>query len=334
MFIWSEFCTARKITVFSILLLLALLLMAGCNSQGDVVDTDKSDIKENQTSHYPLTITDSANRNVTFEESPKRIATVVPADMEIIYALGGEVVGRPQNTSGVIRPQEAATAKDIGFPILINFEKTASLQPDLFIGHKRLNMKDVPTLESLNMDVVLTQGDSLEEIISLIKMYGDILDKEEEANKLVANIEKEIAEIVADNLDRSARVLILFGTPSETMAALPQSLAGNLFEMVSAENVFKDLPGLKTYPTYAQLSLERIFEANPDAIYFMSMGDAEKALKQFEDEMSLIPAWNELNAVKNGNLIILPHELFGANPGPRIVDSLKFLKNSLNSLEY
>jgi len=66
----------------------------------------------------------------------------------------------------------------------------------------------------------------------------------------------------------------------------------------------------------------------------MSMGDADKALKQFEDEMSLIPAWNELNAVKNGNLIILPHELFGANPGPRIVDSLEFLKNSLNSLEY
>lgn len=334
MFILGELRTARKITVFIIILLLTLLLMTGCNNQGNVVDTDKNDINENQTSHYPLTISDSANRNVTFEESPKRIVTVSPADMEIIYALGGEVVGRPQNTSGVIRPPEAEVAENIGFPIVINYEKIAALKADLFIGHERLNIKDVPTLESLNLNVVLTKGDSLEEIISLIEMYGDILNEKENANALIHNIEKEIEEILADNQDQHPKVLILFGTPSETMAALPQSLAGNLFELAGAENVFKDLPGLRSYPTYAQLSLERIFEANPDAIYFMSMGNAELALKQFQEEMSLIPAWNELTAVKNDNLIILPHELFGANPGPRIVDSLQFLKNSLNSLEY
>lgn len=344
MFISSGFRRARKITFSIIIFPLIFLLMVGCNEQGNVSDTDKNDVNDkellsekvndDQTSHFPLTISDSANRSVTFEERPKRIVTVIPADMEIIYALGGEVFGRPKNSSGTIKPPEVESAEDIGHPIEINFEKIAALKADLFIGHKRLNIKDVPTLESLNSNVVLTQGDSVEEIKNLIEMYGNILNEKEKAKTLINTIEKEIAEISSENKDKRPKVLILFGTPNETMSALPKSLAGNIFELAGAENISKDLPNLEAYPTYAQLSLERILEANPDAIYFMSMGESDKALKQFQSEMSLIPAWNELSAIKNDNLIILPHDLFGANPGPRIVDSLQFLKDSLNSLKY
>lgn len=334
MFLWSEFRTAKKKVIFITLLLLVFLFAAGCNKEGNVAITDKSDINENQISQFPLTIIDSANRSVTFQESPKRIVTVNPADMEIIYALGGEVVGRPQNSTGTTRPKEAEAAADIGFPLAINFERIAALKADLFIGHKRLNIKDVPTLEALNLNVVLTRGDSVDEIIGLIEMYGDVLDKKDEADALIHTIEKEITEILAEQQEKPARALILYGTPSETMAALPQSLAGNLFELVGVENICKDLPGLKAYPTYAQISLERILEADPDVIYFMSMGDDEKPFKQFQAEMSLVPVWNQLTAIKNNKLINLPYELFGTNPGPRIVESLQFLKNSLDSLEF
>ncbi|OIJ19059.1 hypothetical protein BKP45_14375 [Anaerobacillus alkalidiazotrophicus] len=277
---------------------------------------------------------DLANRQVTFEQLPERIVTVIPADMEIIYALGGEVVGRPQSSSGIVRPPEAEVAEDIGFPKGINFEKIAALQADMFIGHTRLNLDDVPTLESLGLNVVLTQGDSLEDIISLIKMYGDLLDRNLEAEALINDIENTVEEILAAKRENPVRVLVLFGTQDETMAALPQSLSGNLFELAGAENVAKDLPRLDMYPTYAQLSLERILEANPDAIYFMAHGDAKAALQQFQTQMSQNPAWNNLDAVKNENIIVLPHELFGTNPGPRIVDALQFLKDSLDSLEY
>lgn len=334
MSLWRELRVANKKVVFIALLLSTFLFIAGCDKEGNVVVTDKSDINENQAFQFPLTITDSANRSVTFKESPKRIVTVNPADMEIIYALGGEVVGRPQNSTGTTRPKEAEVAVDIGFPLAINFERIVALKSDLFIGHKRLNTKDVPTLEALGLNVLLTQGDSVDEIISLIEMYGDILDKKDEADALINAIEKEIAEMLAEQQEKQVRALILFGTPRETMAALPQSLAGNLFELVGVENICKDLPGLKAYPTYAQLSLERILEADPDVIYFMSIGDDEKPFKQFQAEMSLIPVWNELTAVKNDRLINLPYELFGANPGPRIVESLQFLKNSLDNLDY
>ncbi|MCD8502882.1 MAG: ABC transporter substrate-binding protein [Bacillaceae bacterium] len=339
-------------TTISILLLLSLfLLLVGCGKQDSLADSGETEINETdqvneveennetseeevQTSNFPMTIFDLTNRQVTFEEAPKRIVTVIPADMEIIYALGGEVVGRPQNSAGIFRPAETESIEDIGFPKGINFEKIAALQADMFIGHTRLNLDDVPTLESLGLNVVLTQGDSLEDIISLIKMYGDLLDRNAEAEALINDIESKISEILAVKRENPARVLVLFGTQDETMAALPQSLAGNLFELAGAENIARDLPRLDMYPTYAQLSLERILEANPDAIYFMAHGDAEVALQQFHTQMSQNPAWNNLDAVKNGNMIVLPHELFGTNPGPRIVDALQFLKDSLDSLEY
>jgi len=309
-------------------------LVIGCGEQGNATIIDKNDIDENQTSPFPITIIDSANRSVTFEESPKRIVTVNPADMEIIYVLGGKVVGRPQKSVGEVRPPEAAVAEDVGRPQVINFEKISALRADLFIGHKRLNIKDVPTLEALNLNVVLTQGDSVDEIIDLIAMYGSILNKQEQANALINTIKEKVAEVSEGNQGRNVKALILFGTPNETMAALPQSLGGNLFELVGVENICKDMPGLKTYPTYAQLSLERILEADPDVIYFMSIGDDKKPFEQFQAEMSHLPVWNELTAIKNDKLINLPYDLFGTNPGPRIIESLQFLKNSLDSLGY
>ncbi len=334
MFLWNEFRMTKRVIYFVIVLLSVFLLVIGCGEQGNATITDKNDIDENQTSPFPITIIDSANRSVTFEESPKRIVTVNPADMEIIYVLGGKVVGRPQKSVGEVRPPEAAVAEDVGRPQVINFEKISALRADLFIGHKRLNIKDVPTLEALNLNVVLTQGDSVDEIIDLIAMYGSILNKQEQANALINTIKEKVAEVSEGNQGRNVKALILFGTPNETMAALPQSLGGNLFELVGVENICKDMPGLKTYPTYAQLSLERILEADPDVIYFMSIGDDKKPFEQFQAEMSHLPVWNELTAIKNDKLINLPYDLFGTNPGPRIIESLQFLKNSLDSLGY
>ena len=332
-----KFSKAEFLGILLVLLLEVFLLAAGCGNDkvdGTGVLVDEVDLNGEAESQFPLVITDSAERKVLFAESPKRIATVIPADMEIIYALGGEVVGRPQKSFGEVRPPEAAAAEEIGRPQIINFEKIAALETDLFIGHKRLNAKDVPTLESLGMNVLLTQGDSVEEIIDLIEMYGRILNKEAAAKGLIYDIEIEIEKISSGFEDKNLKALILYGTPSETMAALPKSLAGNMFELVGIQNIYQDMPGLKTYPTYAQLSLERILEADPDVIYFMFMGDDEKPFEQFQAEMALIPAWNELTAIRNDRLVVLPYELFGTNPGPRIVESLHFLQDSLKNLNY
>ena len=137
----KKFSKADNLRILLVLLLGVFLLAAGCGN--DKVDGTGVIVEEETEGQFPLTITDSAQRKVLFAESPQRIATVIPADMEIIYALGGEVVGRPQKSFGEVRPPEAATAEEIGRPQIINFEKIAALETDLFIGHKRLNAKDV-----------------------------------------------------------------------------------------------------------------------------------------------------------------------------------------------
>lgn len=334
----------------ALLLLMLVLILVGCSNteetansaptetekQGEVEEVNNEEHVDEEVvgGALPFTIIDHAGREVTFEKYPERIATVIPGDMELIYSLGGEVIGRPQISSGIFRPAEVESVEEIGFPLEINFEKLVSLQADLFIGHARLNFDDVATLESLGIDVILTKGDSLEDITSLIDMYGKILNRTSESESLLTTIEDRINEITAsNNRETPLRTLVLFGTRDETMAALPQSLAGNLFDIAGAENIARDFPKLDLYPTYAQITHERILEANPDAIYFMAHGDAEEALQQFQSEMATNPIWNHLDAVKSDNLIILPQELFGTNPGPRIVDALEFLKESIDSIE-
>lgn len=328
--------SSRILTLIS--LGLSLVLFVGCNtkptSSNEKIVEEKTVKLAEDLNQYPLTIVDLADREVTFESMPERIVTVVPSDMEIIYALGGEVVGRPLSSSGIVRPEQAATLPEVGYPLGVNFEVITSLEADMFIGHARLNLGDVQTLESLGIEVVLTKGDSLEDIKSMIKMYGHILERQEEALRLIDEIDRKVTEMTSNKRENPIKALILFGTRDETMAALPQSLAGNLFELAGAQNISDGLPRLDMYPTYAQLSLERVLEADPDVIYFMAHGDAEVAKQQFEKHMADNPGWNNLTAVKKNNIIVLPHELFGTNPGPRIVDALDFVINSLNNLEY
>lgn len=312
---------AVYITFFA---LLSILFLIGCSS-----NTEESAI-QNVGDKNAIKIIDHAERTLFFSKPPERIVSLVQADMEIIHALGGSIVGRP-TVQGEIIPKELSNVTEVGNVHDIDFEKVVSLKPDLVIGNAGINIKDVASLEALGLQVILTKGNSFEANVEMIEMYGDMLERQLQAKQLIENLESQKA--VLEPLNDEVKALIVFGSTESFMAALPTSLSGNLLEIAGGTNIAAGLPGIERYPEYAQLSMERVLQQNPDVIFFIAHGEPEAVRDKFEAELKSNAAWSNLNALKNNRLIILPPELFSSNPGPRVVEAIEFIYDRLKEID-
>jgi iron complex transport system substrate-binding protein len=275
-----------------------------------------------------IAVTDFADRKVTFQAAPSRIVALGNGEVDIVYALGASVVGRPEDNGGLLKEQ-VADVPVVGSVHTVDLEKIASLKPDVVLGNYPINSNDVPLLESIGSKIVLTQGNSIADIKQQIQLFGKLLEREEKAAELLAKLDGELAELKAAASENAPRVLMVYGAPGTYLAALPNSLAGNLLETAGGRNMAAEFPRLQNYPQYAQLNTERVVEASPDVIMIMTHGNSEEVQKGFVREMEGNPAWNSLAAVREGRIHVLPAELFGTNPGTRVPEAVKLLTELL-----
>ncbi|MBB6634940.1 ABC transporter substrate-binding protein [Cohnella thailandensis] len=276
-----------------------------------------------------LVIVDSAERKVALEGPPERIVALGNGEVDIVYALGGEVVGRPEDNDGLLDSEEVREVPVVGSVHTVDLEKIAVLRPDVVLGNYPINVNDEAPLSTIGAKLVLTQANSIDDIKSQIRLFGKLLGKEDKAAELVSGIDRELSAFQARTSEK--RVLIVYGAPGTYLAALPNSLAGNLLETAGGHNVASEFPRLQNYPQYAQLNTERVVETNPDLILIMTHANAEEVEKGFIREMESNPAWNTISAVKEGRIRVLPSELFGTNPGTRVMEAVNLLGGLLDS---
>ncbi len=72
---------------------------------------------------------------------------------------------------------------------------------------------------------------------------------------------------------------------------------------------------LEKNPDAAPYSMETLVEQNPEAIFVTSMGKIEEAKAGMDKMMQENPAWQTVDAVKNGRVYYLPQDLFLLSPG-------------------
>ena len=311
----------KSITLFTAFLSIFFLLI-GCSAKGD----EKASATKTEKGKEKIEITDLSGRKVTFDKVPESFATLSMGDMDIIHALGGKVVGRPDTK--LTLPEELKKAKVIGNAHQPNFEQIASLKPDVLVANNGFQ-KNVPTVEGQGTKVIISSANSVQDIQKNIELYGTVMKKEDKA--------KEINQKMNDQMKKyekksDAKALLVYGAPGTYLAALPTSLSGDVLEKTGGKNIASDFPETKEYPQYAQLSVERIIEANPDVIYLITHGDPKSVKKAFEGEMMKNEAWKNLEAVKQNRVVILPPDLFGSNPGTKVTEAMDFMYKSIQDV--
>lgn len=252
----------------------------------------------------------------------ERIIALSPAVNEILFALGkgASVVG---NTSYCKYPKASLSVAKVGGYFNPSLEKIIALNPTLVIMQEN-NYKLHIKLQRLGISTKVVKIDKLVNIKASILDIGKCLHAEQQAKKIVANINKALEKL--KNIIKDKRILVVMGHNT--------SLASRIF--VSGQNLyFDDIINASGNTNALQssrkgqpmLNMENIIATNPDIVILLSHSMKEKGLSRDD----LINPWLELpiNAGKTKSIYIID-KLYAGIPSDRLVYFLEDFRGILN----
>lgn len=314
-----------KIVLASVLALTLTACGSGDESAKEKV-SNENEAKIEVVNSGPIVFVDDLGNEIEFDKAPSSVATLNPGMLDILVELGVNVTGRPTMTTEMTAKVKAI--QEIGNPHEPSFEQIAAVNPELLIVPPSF-MQFAATLESTGTKIAYLNMDSVDGIKATIEKYGVLFGKENRAKELVTEINAKVNE---STVDSTLNALIVYGAPGTYLAALDNSLYGDILAKSGGNNIASDLPALDKYPSYASLSAEKIVEGNPQIIMLITHADPKVVQAGFEKQMSENAAWKNLDAVKNGQIIILPSDLFD-NPGTQVIEAMDYMKNLLKEAE-
>ena len=277
-----------------------------------------------------MVVTDSANRNVQIPVHPKKVIVLNPSNLDLYFAAGGTVIGKPTTEALPPAVKEAVKAVPaVGTTANPNVEQMLALRPDLILGvnippHHNL----LPVLKKAGIPILLQTLESYQQILDTLRFYGELTGQPQQAASAIASIESTYQKVVAKqkaSAKPSPKTLIVWGSTESFNMATPSSFAGDLLQRLGANNIADGQDALSAKMRYAPLSMEYVTKANPDVILLITHSSDEKVGEKFRNELAVHPAWQGLKAVKENRVHQLPYHLFAINPGTRVGEALEVL---------
>jgi iron complex transport system substrate-binding protein len=276
--------------------------------QSSAEDTAKSGTESGKRTTYPFTIKDSSGKEFTFAKAPERIVSLSPTETEVLFALGlGSKIVGVSNLDDY--PEEAKSKPKMG-DLQGNAESIIAAAPDIVFAGLSLNVKSVQKLNELKLGLFQTNPKTIDEAMERVLLFGRILDRQEQAEKITQQMKKE-KQAVVDALkglkpEQKKKVYIEF-SPGWTVGK--GEFLDDMISLAGGVNVASDLQGWK------QISEEKIIQQNPDVIFFA------KAVPDLEKTIRGRSGWDKIAAIQSNKVIGLDDNLL-SRPGPRITKAL------------
>ncbi|HEY0652195.1 MAG TPA: helical backbone metal receptor [Chryseosolibacter sp.] len=192
---------------------------------------------------------------------PQRIISLVPSQTELLFDLGldSEVVGI---TKYCIHPPEWKLRKAIvGGTKNFQLDIIESLKPDLIIGNREENTRDlILELYRHKYAVWMSEIYTLEDALQMIDKIGLLVNRADQANKLVAQIKHGFESLMKCP---PLKVLYLIWR-KPWMAAGRDTFINSMLEKIGLENC---LPALSRYP---ELSNDELKALDPECVFLSS----------------------------------------------------------------
>jgi len=273
--------------------------------------TTSSSTTQMEKSYYPITVKDFANRTVTIKEEPKRVVSLAPAVTEDLYYLGllDRVVG---DTGYEDWPPEVKNITSVGgYGAYASLEKIASLKPDLIIADNAVFYKQ-GFLESLEKiaPVVIVDPKSIDGIYRQVELLGKVLNREEQATLVVAEMKAQISYIegLVANASRPS-VMYLVSTYNGYWIAGKDTFAEGIIRIAGGKNAFEDVKGWKA------VSAEEVVARNPDVVIIASA--------YVDPKIFCSGPLSTIKAAKDGRVYTVSDPNVFQRPSPRIVLAIK-----------
>jgi ABC-type Fe3+-hydroxamate transport system substrate-binding protein len=273
----------------------------------------------------PLLARDSNGTTIVIPKAaPQRIVSLTPVDSEILGALHAEsrVVGVDYYTD---YPADiAAKTKITDVNSTANIEQIIALKPDLVLSYGHETNSSVSHADTQLMAAHITVYDlpalDLEGSISEIRLIGQLIHSEKDANALADSMQSSInavKEKVAGASKPTVYMELYYGN-GPTYVFGGGSFGDELIADAGGVNVFHTQTSGGGYPA---VNNEAIIAANPQVIILTDGDSAASVAKR--------PGWSAIAAVKNGMIFTIDPNLI-QRPGPRIIQGLQAIARDLH----
>ena len=280
-------------------LFLAALMLMGCLPAG--------------AEEGAITVTDMHGREITLTEPATRIVALQPSDCEILCALGcedalvgiGQYCDYPASITGLPVVQSGAET---------NIEEILALNPQVVLMNDMAQSEEqVKQLEENGVQVVVSKAADLEGVYYAIRMIGQLMGKEENAEKVITDMQDTFAEIRSQAPAEGKTVYfevspLQWGLWTAGSGTFMDELAG----VCGLTNAFADVKD------WAEISEEKVIERNPDYIVTITMYYGEGPTPV--EEIMSREGWQDIPAVKNGQVFNADSNAI-SRPGPRLKDA-------------
>ena len=292
------------------MILVAGMMLVGCQNDGQDVD---------QSTENPQP--DQAVQEETLVEEVKVVSATVSAT-NVLAELDAEVVGVPTTSQPL--PAQYADLPEVGQAMSPDLEIVASLEPDLFVMDSNFQASVEESLSQYGLNTFFFETGSYSDFVNSIKQLGVEINREDEAKKLVNEIEASVTKALEKKGDNSPTVAVIFGAGENFMLATDTSYLGDLVKTLGATNITSKLEGDMS-SAYVQFSLEQILAENPDYVLRFAHGNIEETAKMFDAAFDSNEAYQQLDAVKSGKVYDLDPTIFNVSANLEITTAIETL---------
>lgn len=306
--------------------MLAVLVLAACGNDTKKEETPVADGTPQESTDqvkdtvYPYTVKDASGQEVTFEKAPETVIPLLPSNTETLFGIGSgdKVIAVTENDN---YPAEVEALDKVG-DYNVNVEKVISLQPEAVFAHEMMMGSAGEAINQIRdagiTVVVVPTASTFEETYETIQMIGAVMNKNEEATKIVEGMQAKIASIKekAAGITEKKRVFIENSDEPEIYAPGTNTFPQQFLDMINAENVV-------TEKGWVMMSPEMIVNESPDVIIVMYsyVPDIIEKIKNRD-------GFDTVNAVKNDRIVQL-EENITSRTGPRLADGLELFAKAV-----
>ena len=309
----------RKLMLAFAVLAVAAWCLGGCG---------RGEEREAAGGEESYTFTDDLGREVSVQ-SHERVAVLLGSYGDMWYLAGGEVCAAPEDAfDDFDLPLKEGTV-NLGETKRLSLELLLSTEPDLVLAstNTQQHLDWRQSLEGAGITTAYFDVACFEDYLRVLKICTDITGRPERYVQYGTDIQKQIQEVLA-RCEGKESLSVLVMRASATSIRAKNSSGNVLGEMLAGFGCVNIADSEESL--LENLSVESIALCNPDRIFIVQSGDdTEGTKKNIEAMFRENPLWNELEAVKEGQLYFLDKHLYNLKPNARWGEAYEILEGML-----
>ncbi len=284
-----------------ILIVLMLLLLTGCAAEKVPAEG--------------YTFIDDLGRTVAVT-SHARTAALLGSYADIWYLAGGTVCASADDAWDDFElPMEGAV--NLGNTKDLSLESLLLSGPDLVLASTNTpqHVQWQSILEQAGITVAYFDVSDLSDYLKMLKICTDITGHPERYTEYGEVQQSQIEEIVARCEGKTPQKVLVMRASAASIRAKNSTgtVLGTMLQDLGCVNIADSDGSL-----LENLSVESILLQDPDKIFFIQTGDDMQAVEEnVQNMLREDPLWQELTAVKNGELYFMEKRLYNLKPNAR-----------------